>query len=237
MHSATRRGGVVSAALARAEGWLLEPAAPRVEADRPDPLRRRAVVAVFGLAPSCGATVVARGLAAELGRRDDGAAAVWSPVAVGATPLSFPAAARLARTLAEVPGARTRATGRVCLVECPDQLAVVDAARHLSPLVLDAGHASVGGAPAALADHVVLVARPGVEPALAPAVAAGVARVGPRPIVVLNRSVRTGAWERHAVLALPESRMGAGLALAGREPPGPLGRAIADLADLCGATR
>jgi hypothetical protein len=35
-------------------------------------------------------------------------------------------------------------------------------------------------------------------------------------------------------LPLPESRMGAQLALGGREPRGELGRAIAELANLCG---
>jgi hypothetical protein len=68
-----------------------------------------------------------------------------------------------------------------------------------------------------------------VEPALARVGAACVARVGPEPVVVLNRAPhdQTGA------LAVPNSPMGARLALGGREARGELGRAIAELADLC----
>ncbi len=40
-------------------------------------------------------------------------------------------------------------------------------------------------------------------------------------------------WDGEQVLALPESRMAAQLALAGRDPRGAFGHAIAELADLC----
>ena len=77
------------------------------------------------------------------------------------------AASRLARALADVPGASTRALGRLCLVGGADPLALADCARHHAPLVLDAGSEALGGSPAALADASVLVVSRASEPALA----------------------------------------------------------------------
>ena len=110
---------------------------------------------------------------------------------------------------------------------------LADAARYLAPLVLDAGRMAVGGASAAVADHVVLVASPRVEPALALVAGASLARVGPEPLVVLNRASWAGPFEGRADLVLPDSRMGAQLAHAGREPRGVLGRSVDELADRC----
>ena len=56
-----------------------------------------------------------------------------------------------------------------------------------------------------------------------------VRRLGREPLIVLNRAAG-GAPERPAV-ELPESRMGAQLALGGRLARGDLGRAVAALAD------
>src|SRR5215211_2204484 len=196
--------GLVAAALARVEDFLLEPAEPVREERSPAPRLRRPVIAVFGLARRCGATTVARALAAELAARDGGAAAVSSPVTAAGIPLASPAAVRLARAMADVPHARTRAVGRLCLVEGPSPLELADAGRLHAPLVLDAGSEQVGGAAAAVADHVVVVA-------------GCLARVGPEPLVVLNRADRELRWEGRATLDLPESRMGAQLALGGRE--------------------
>jgi len=236
----TRRGGL-ALLLERAEAWLLEPEAePYGAPAMPEPAQpplaptRRVVVAVFGLARGAGATVVARGLAAELAGRDPAAAAAVScSLPAAGVPLASPAAGRLAGTLADLPHARTRAVGRVCLVETSDELALVDTARHHAPLVLDAGGAVVGGAPAAIADQALLVGSPRLEPALASAAAASLARVVGEPLVVLNRGAGDEGWEGRAAVELPESRMGAQLALAGREPRGELGRAVAELADLC----
>src|SRR5918992_1799764 len=137
------RPGFVAAALAVAGSWLLESEEPRVEPVAPAPARPRAVVSVFGLARGCGATVVARALAAELATRDpSSAAAVCCDARPTAIPLATPAAARLARSLADVPGAVTRAVGRLCLVDGADQLVLADTSRHWAPLVLDAGSAS-----------------------------------------------------------------------------------------------
>jgi hypothetical protein len=185
---------------------------------------------VFGLARSCGATVVARALAAELATRDPaGAAAVSCEARPVGLPLATRAATRLARVLADVPGATPRAVGRLCLVSGADPLALSDTARYFAPLVIDAGSTALGGAPASVADRTVLVSAEAVEPALARVGAACIARVGPEPIVVLNRAPhdQTGA------MALPNSPLGAQLALGGREARGELGRAIAELADLC----
>jgi hypothetical protein len=234
--------GLVAGALAAAGSWLLEPAVPSPEeppAAAPPGLRP--VVAVFGLARGCGVTVVARALAAELARRDaEGAAAVHCETRAAGIPLATQAAARLARALADVPGADTRAVGRLCLVAGAERAALADSARHLAPLVLDAGSASLGGAPAALADRVVVVTTPSAEPALAAVAADCLRRVGHEPTIVLNRTPAdaegpASKWARGTAHRLPESRMGAQLALGGREARGELGRAIAELADRCGA--
>ena len=221
------------AVLARVEEFLLEPVQAAGNGGPELPLGRRPVVAVFGLARGCGATVVARALAAELARSDpSGGAAVASQSDGGGIPLASPAAARLTRALADVPGASTRAVGRLCLVECPDALALADGARDLAPLVLDAGHEAVGGSPAAVADRLVVVATPRVEPALAAVACASLARIGSDPVIVLNRMRPAESWEGGAAVELAESRVGARLALAGREPRGDLGRGAEALARL-----
>jgi hypothetical protein len=238
--SAHRRG-FVSAALAAAGSWLVEPAPPSPEATPRAASPWRPVIAVFGLGRGCGVTVVSRALAAELASRDvDGAAAVHCEVRGAGIPLATHAATRLARALAEVPGADTRAVGRLCLVRGAERDALADTARHFAPLVLDAGSTHLGGAPAALADRVIVVTTASIEPALAPVAAECLARVGPGPVVVMNRVLdgespdhRPSGDSIRAVHVLPESRMGAQLALGGREPRGELGRAISELADIC----
>jgi hypothetical protein len=231
--------GPLSAALATAGAWLLEPARPAPERVVSAPSAMRSVIAVFGLACGCGATVVARALAAELASRDaSAAAAVHCDARAAGIPLATPAAGRLARALAEVPGAETRAVGRICLVQGADQVALADTARHLAPLVIDAGASSLGGVAAAVADTVVLVAAPSIAPALASVAADCLARVGHEPIVLLNRAPDGPAgppleWAHRAAHLLPAARMGAQLALGGREPRGNLGLAIAELADDC----
>jgi hypothetical protein len=232
----------IAAALAAAGAWLLEPAEPAPAQPPTAPAALRPVIAVFGLARGCGVTVVARALAAELARRDAvGAAAVHSDSNAAGIPLATPAAGRLARALAEVIGVDTRAVGRLCLIGGADSALVVDSARHAAPLILDVGATALGGAPAALADEVVVVATPTVEPALAGVAAECLGRLDREPIVVLNRTRPSRgepqAWSRRAAHVLPESRTGAQLALSGREPRGILGRAIAELADRCEGRR
>jgi hypothetical protein len=243
-----RRDGVLARAVSAAGSWLLEPADPALEELAPGLVTPRPVVAVFGLARGCGATVVARALAAELAARDPGGtAAVACEAKAAALPLATRAASRLARALAAAPGVATRAVGRLCLVESPDQLALADTSRLLAPLVLDAGSRSLGGAPASLADRTVLVATPAVEPALTQVAAQCLSRMGVEPLVTVNRLPRIEAGEgsepagkprdapeyASGPLYLPEARVGAQLALGGREARGDLGRAIAVLADRC----
>jgi hypothetical protein len=260
------RRGLVAGALAAAGSFLLEPAVPPPARVLPSPRELRPVVAVFGLARKCGVTVVSRALAVELAGRDpEGAAAVHCEVRGAGIPLATRAASRLAQALAEVPGADTRAVGRLSLVAGTDRGELADSARHLAPLVLDAGSDSLGGAAAAVADRAIVVATPATEPALAAVAAHCLGRLGHDPIVVLNRAPPTGsrlaasdsaagpggeiggeagpsgldaadpasAWSNRAVHRLPDSRMGAQFALGGREARGELGRAIAELADIC----
>jgi hypothetical protein len=220
----------LATAAAAIESFFLEPVAPLPAADSSEPREERPVVCVFGLARGCGVTVVARALAAELAARDPaGAAAVCCDVQPGGIPLATHAATRLARLLEDVPGAVPRAMGRLCLVGGADPLRLTDTARHHAPLVIDAGSAALGGAPASVAGRSIIVTTQWVEPALARVGAECIARVGPTPIVVLNRAPHDGP----CCLALPNSPVGARLALGGREARGPLGRAIAELADLC----
>jgi hypothetical protein len=234
-----RSGGPLAPALAAATSWLLEPAEPPADRGLTAPALPRPVIAVFGLTRGCGATVVARALAAELARRDPcGAAAVHCDARTAGIPLATPAAGRLARVLAEVAGADTRAVGRLCLVGGADCTPLADTARHAAPLVLDAGASALGGVPAALADEVLVVGGPTTEPALATVAANCLVRLGHQPIVVLNRCADpSAAWTAAAAHVLPDSRMGAQLALGGREPRGDLGRAIAQLTDRCEGNR
>jgi hypothetical protein len=241
------RNGILSAALVAARDFLLDPVEPADSMLGPAP-GRRPVVSVFGLAHGCGSTMVARALAAELAARDvGGASAVTCETRASAIPLATQEASRLARSLDETSG-RARAVGRLCLVAGAEPAALAEAVRGLSPLVIDAGATLLGGVPACVADSTVLVTTPAMEPALARVAAECVARVGPEPILVVNRAAEgvtnragegVGAVEAvtmasgRGTLMLPESRMGARLALGGREARGELGRAIAALADRC----
>ncbi|MDQ5834135.1 MAG: hypothetical protein M3550_13925 [Actinomycetota bacterium] len=244
---AGRAQDLLGSAIGTASAWLVEPAAPAPQSFRTTPALSRPVIAVFGLARGCGVTVVARALAAELARRDStGAAAVHCDARAAGIPLATPAAGQLARALSQLPGTDTRAVGRLCLVGGAEWTALSQTTRELAPLVLDAGSVTLGGAPAALADRVLLVATPAVEPALGGVAVGCLARLGHAPLLVLNRAGpsageldaeepedRHGGWLARGVHLLPESRMGAQLASGGRETRGELGRAMGELADLC----
>jgi hypothetical protein len=234
---AQRRGGFVAAVAARAEAWLLEPAAPRaggVWREAPP----RPVVAVVGLGRRCGATTVARALGIELARRDpDGAAAVsCASLAVGATGLATAPARRLARSLGAHDCEATRAVGRIALVAADDNALRDVAIGRRAPLVLDVPHGTAPEPALALADRAVLVASADVEPALAEVAAAALAREGPWPLVVFNRAVESdaaGGWHDAPDVLVGESRLGARLVLAGRDPVGSLAAAASSLADAC----
>lgn len=229
-----RRGALHSVASA-VRAFLLDPP----EAAVPSPVVEAAtppVIAVFGLAAGCGTTVVARAVAAELARRDSTGACVVAGDSKGAAiPLATAAATRLARALEDLPGG-ARPLGRLCLVRGADPSSLADALTGLAALVLDAGSAALGGTPACVAQRTLVVTTPAIEPALARVAIECVSRVGPEPTVVLNRARRAGAPSEpagacDAQLQLPETRLGAQLALGGREVRGTLGRAIAELVD------
>jgi hypothetical protein len=219
---------------ARAEAWLFEPAPPRAAGARRE-APPRPVVAVVGLGRRCGATTVARALAVELARREpDGAAAVSSAASLGSSAaLATGPARRLARALAAQGCEAPRAAGRLALVGADDALLREVAVRRPAPLVLDVTHGTAPEPALALADRAVLVASPDVEPALADVAAAVLAREGPSPLVVLNRAVDAEGWRDSPAVLIGESRLGARLALAGRDALGPLGAAAAALADAC----
>ncbi len=215
----------------------LEPAAPAgAEADLGWTRLARPIVAVAGVAPRCGTTTVARALAAELALRDEGGAAIVSAetVSSGGIPLGTPAAGRLGRAVQRALPSQTRAVGRICLtVSGPDHTTLVEAARDLAPLVIDVIDLTRTAVAASLVDAVVLVGDPGAEPSLAAVLAESLRRVGPDPVIVLNRAPDAHErWDGRCALRLPEARMGAQLALAGREARGELGRSVARLADL-----
>jgi hypothetical protein len=167
----------------------------------------------------------------------------------GALPLGTPAAARLARLVAERAGVEARPSGRLCLAQDSDPPGLERALRGAASLVLDVALRGMAPAAASLADHVVLVAEPATEPALAEIVADSLARVGPRPIIVLNRAPSdqgaaptaadrlrappAAAWGNRAQVVVPSSLPGARLALGCRGAGGAFGAAIAALAERC----
>ena len=243
--------------LARAVGFFVEPGPavlvqppPPTGAPSPAAVTPRPLVAVCGVRPGCGATTVARALAAELAGRDPlRSAVVAGSDARGALPLGTPAAARLARLVAERTGVEARPSGRLCLAREAEPPMLERALRGAASLVLDVGLRGMAPAAASLADHVVLVAEPGTEPALAEIVADSLGRIGPRPIIVLNRApsepggpataaerlraAPAGAWSDRAHVVVPSSLPGARLALGCRGAGGAFGAAIAALAESC----
>lgn len=230
MPAARRGGGFVAAVAVRAERWLLDPASPRPRTLDPEP-DQRPVIAVIGLGPRCGTTTIARALAIELAQRDRGGAAIVSASARGQAPaIAMAATRRLARAL---PPETAAAAGRLCLLDPDDPVLRELAASRPAPVVLDVGHGCPPESPFALADAAVLVATPSVEPALADVVAASLTRAGQVPAIVLNRAVDLGPWSERdrEVLAIGDARLGARLALAGRDPTPGIARPIAELAD------
>ena len=217
-------------AAAAVESFLLEPAEPRPASDPSVPPEQRPVICVFGLARGCGATVVARALAAELAARDPAGAAA---VCCEARPVGHPARHARRHAAGARPRGRAGRDARAPWAACASSGARTrsrcrDTARHVAPLVIDAGSAALGGAPASVADRTVLVSPGGGAGACAGRRGMRRAR-GSRPIVVLNRAPH----DQSGAMALPNSPLGAQLALGGREARGDLGRAIAELADLC----
>jgi hypothetical protein len=256
--SQARAGGFLAAALARAEAWLLDPPSPRAP-HPPAELPPRPVVVVRGLARGCGATTVARALAATLARGDPSGAAVIVGGPTGTGPrIAAPAAVRLARALSDAACEGARASGRVCLVGDGEPLASIRAA-SACPVVVDVAHASPSAEGLGLADLTVLVASPTVEASLVAVVETSLASAGHRVELVVNRvdsdssfataPFAAGSPELPAgpacllprrgpvggALEIGDSRLAAQLALACREARGPFAKPIADLAERCRA--
>ena len=207
------RRGVRTSCGGRASG-----SSSRPTDSRPVPARALAVVpppryplvGVVGLARRCGATTVARALAAELASRHGGAAVVASPARPAVVPLGSSApAARLAETLARLD--ERRAAGRLCLAACTDAelLAARDASGRAG---CDGGRARLRRAGRGRACWIASCSwhRPALEPALAAAVAETIAAVAEPPVIAVNRAhattgrgwctrtswCRTRAWAR-----------------------------------------
>lgn len=225
-----RRGGFVAAVVTRAEGWLLEPAAPRPRPRDPE-ATPRSVFAVIGLASGCGTSTIARALGVELARRDPGGAAVVSGDLARGAPVPAVATAQARRLARALPPGTASAAGRLCLVARDDPAVRELALDRPAPVVLDVAHGDPPECALALADGAILVAGPLVEPALADVVAASLGRGGGSPLVVLNRALDADAWEKRGAFLVGDARLGARLALAGRDPTPGLARPVAELAD------
>jgi hypothetical protein len=226
--TARRGSGFLAAVAVRAERWLLEPSPPRPRPAGPD-LDQRPVIAVIGLAPRCGTTTLARALAIELAQRDRSGAAIVSASTRGQAPaIAMAATRRLARAL---PPESAAAAGRLCLLDPGDPALRELATSRPAPVVLDVPHGEPPESAIALADATVLVATPSVEPALADVVAASFTRCGRTPALVLNRAADLGPWSGRELLTVGEARLGARLALAGRDPTPGIARPMAELAE------
>jgi hypothetical protein len=230
-----RAGGLLAAVLARAEAFLFEPVgADRAAAAAPPP-PARPVVAVRGLTAGCGASTIARGLAAVLAAEDPrGTAAVAGSAVRGGVRLASPGAARAAKELSGLGCDGVRPAGRLCLIPVGEPLARVAAERPF-PLVLDVAASSPPAEGLGLADHVVLVGPANAEPSLAAAVAGSLARDGRSVDVVVNRVDGDGYDAPAGTIEVAESRFAAQMALACRGARGSLARPLVELAARCRA--
>jgi hypothetical protein len=222
-------GSLIAAALARAQGFLLEPAAavepPAVTIARPPLASCGPVdVVVTGLSRGSGATTVAAGLAQALG-------------------IPGGRSAHLISLRAE-PGAR-RAPPGVVAWELPPALRdadeVADYGATLGRLAAGGGHAAVvwdvcadDVARAARlmqdCDAIVCVAAGSAEPALCTLVCDMLAERYGRVVLVANRVGEEDAWAGRAAVAVPDSRLAAILIARGRTPNGAVGAAMSHIA-------
>jgi hypothetical protein len=227
------RAGFVAAALAHAERFLLE--APERDNEWPAPSAPRPpVVAVVALAPRCGTTTVARGLAAALAARAEARVGmVCGPCGGVSLAIATAPAARLSKAVADQIDVAARVSGRLCLIDCDPRIARAQALRNEVPLVIAVPTGWDPSESTSLADAIVLVAGGSTEPALATVVGASLARSGPEPLVVVSRPEEGTAWDDRPAWQLADSRLGSRIALAGREPPGSFGALLVELAERC----
>jgi hypothetical protein len=185
-------------------------------------------VTVVGLGRVCGATTIARAVGVEVARRHASASAGVSCATLPSAALAVGAARRLARAFGE----EVRPAGRLVLVADDSVVRCVASAREV-PVVFDVSHGTPPEAALAVADRALLVASPDVEPALAQVAGEALARDGLPPMLVLNRAVDAERWGDLPDVSVGEGRVGARLALAGRDPIGAVAAAAALLADAC----
>lgn len=220
------RRGLLASMAAQVAAYVLEPIEETVGAG-PVALEPFPVVAVVSAARRSGATSVARMLGAELALRYDAAAVLVSDRPRRPAPPSR-RAVRLATAM--VGAADVRAVGRLCIATGGAEREVVArAARYLAPVVIDVPPDGSAPSVAQAADQLVVVASAAQEPALLDAVALVLGRPA---IKVANRVVEPLAWEPRVDLCIPDARLGVRASALGTRSSGPLGRAIADLADL-----
>jgi hypothetical protein len=230
-HPASHRNGWLSALVAQVSDYVFEDVQDAVEPPSIE-LEAHPVVAVVAAGRRAGTTTIARLLAAELASRFDGAAVVSATAAPRRLAPPSRAAIRLATGLAGALDAQP--LGRICIVATAEREAIVNAGRYLAPIVLDLPPDGSAAGVAEMADRVVVVGGATGEPALLDAVA-GV--IGSGAWKVVNRVVEPDAWERRADTLVPDSRMAARAAALGTRALGPLGAAIAGLADALEAPR
>jgi hypothetical protein len=230
-------GSLIAAALARAQGFLLEPAAaaePAPGAVAPAPLVSCGPVdvVVTGLSRGSGATTIAAGLAQAL-------------VVPGGR------SAHLVSLRAEPGGAR-RAPPGVVAWELPPALRD---AEEIADYGATLGRLAAGGGEAALVwdvraddvarsarvmqdcDGIVCVAAGSAEPPLCTLVCDMLAERYGRVVLVANRVGDEDAWSRHAAVAVPDSRLAAILIARGRTPGGAVGAAMSHIAALVEAQK
>jgi hypothetical protein len=212
---------LLAAVLARAQSFLLEPAAapPAEIAETPPPVHYPLQVAVIGLSRRSGATLVARGLAQALIARGRADTHVLSfagedserPARLGpVTGWEIPLALREPSEVAEYGATVGRLGG-------PAATLVWDFSAADSERAAEALRAS---------DRVVAVASAGAEPALAALVCSMLAERAGSVLLAANRVREPELWAGRCAVILPESRLGV-LSLAhGRLPGGELGTAL-----------
>lgn len=236
-HSLPSRRGWLSALVAQAADYVLEPVAePEAEA-APIEMKPRPVIAVASAARRSGASTVARLLAAELAHRAGGAAVVVSNGSGRRAAPPSRSAVRLATALAGA--GPVQPTGRLCLATADDPRGLIAAARYLAPVVIDVLPDGSASRVREQADRVVVVGSAAGERALLEAVAT---IIGGQPLRVLNRWASDpdanepgGAALPRNFLTVPESRIAARAAVMGTRPLGALGVAIGALVDLLDA--
>jgi hypothetical protein len=221
-------GSLIAAALARAHGFLLEPAVTP-EAPAPVPLEtwKPVHVVVTGLSRGSGATTVAAGLAHALcvpGLRSSHLVTIGAPSS-GAPPQppgivrwELPVALQDAREIAEYSTtlARVAAGG--------GQAAVVWDVR--------ADHVHRATEVMQTSDAIVCVAEGSAEPSLCTLVCDMLAERYGRVLLVANRVGDAESWSGCCAAAIPDARLAALLLARGRKPGGALGESLARLASL-----